>query len=71
MGRPHARVGGPVKVFKYLLSKVSGHQRAECGGGGVADEVKVADLLSDDTQAWAEAESLYLRAKDPAEGHIL
>jgi hypothetical protein len=70
-GRLHAGVGGPVKVFKYLSSKVSGQQRAECGGGGVADEVKVADLLSDDAQAWAGAESLYLRAKDPAEGHIL
>jgi hypothetical protein len=70
-GRPHAGVGGPVEVFKYLSPKVSRHQQAECGGGGVVDEVKVTDLLRDDAQAWAGAESLYLRAKDLAEGHIL
>jgi hypothetical protein len=62
---------GPMEVFKYLSPKVSGHQRAECGGGEVADEVKVADLQHDDAQAWAGAESLYLWAKDLAEGHIL
>ncbi len=48
-----------------------GHQRAECTGGGVADEVEVADLLRDDAQAWAGVESLYLWAKDLAEDHIL
>jgi hypothetical protein len=50
-GRPHAGVGGPVEVFKYLSPKVYGHQQAECGGGGVANEVKVADLLRNDAQA--------------------
>jgi hypothetical protein len=29
-------VGGPVEVFKNLLPKVSGYQRAECSGGRVA-----------------------------------
>jgi hypothetical protein len=71
VGRPHARVGGPVEVFEYLLPKVSGHQRAECTGRGVADEVKVADLLRDDVQARAGAESMYLWAKDLAKGHVL
>ncbi len=70
-GRPHARVGGPVEVFEYLLSKVSGHQQAECTGGGVADEVEVGDLLHDDAQAWAGEESMYLWAKDLAECHVL
>jgi hypothetical protein len=41
-GHPCARVGGPVEVFEYLSPKVSGHQRAECTGGGVAVEVDVA-----------------------------
>jgi hypothetical protein len=70
-GRPPAGVSGPVEMFKDLSPKVSGHQRAECAGGGVADEVKVANLLSDDVQAWAGAESLYLWAKGLAEGHGL
>jgi hypothetical protein len=70
-GRPAALVGGPVEVFKYLSPKVPGHQRAECAGGGVADEVKDADLLRDDAQPWAGTESLYLWAEDLAEGHIL
>jgi hypothetical protein len=35
-------------MFKNLSPKVSGHQREECAGGGVADEVKDADLLCDD-----------------------
>jgi hypothetical protein len=60
-----------VEVFKYLSPEVSGHQWAECAGGGVADEVKVAKLLRDDAQAWAGAESLYLWAKNLAESHIL
>ncbi len=33
VGCPPARVGGPVKVFEYLLPKVSGYQRAKCSGG--------------------------------------
>ncbi len=60
-GRLPARVGGPVEVFENLSPKVPGYQRAECAGGGVAD----------DAQAWAGAESLYLWAKDLAESHIL
>jgi hypothetical protein len=55
-----------VKMFKNLSPKVYVHQRAECAGGGVADEVKDADLLCDDAQAWAGTESLYLWAKDLA-----
>ncbi len=69
--RPPARVGGPVEVFENLSPKVSGYQGAECAGGGVADEVKVADLLCDNAEAWAGEESLFLWAKDLAEGHIL
>jgi hypothetical protein len=61
----------PVEVFKSLSPEVSGHQRAEGAGGGVANEVNVTDLLRDDAQAKAEVESLYLWAKDLAEGHIL
>jgi hypothetical protein len=71
VGRPPARVGSPVEVFENLSPKVSWYQWAECAGGGFADEVKVADLLSDDVQAWSGAESLHLWAKDLAEGHIL
>jgi hypothetical protein len=70
-GHPPTRVGGPVEMFKNLSPKVPGYQRAQCAGGGVANEVKGADLLCDDAQAWAGAESLYLWAKDLAEGHIL
>ncbi len=70
-GCPPARVGGPVEVFENLSPKVSGYQRAECACGGVAYEVKAADLLCDDVQAWAGAESFYLWAKDLAQGHIL
>jgi hypothetical protein len=70
-GCPTARVGGPVEVFENLSPKVSGYQRVEDAGGGVANEVKVADLLCDDAQAWAGTESLHLWAKDLAEGHIL
>jgi hypothetical protein len=51
--------------------KVLGHQWALRTGDGAADEVKVADLLRDDMQAWAGAESLYLWAKDLPKGHIL
>ncbi len=32
-GRPPARVGGPVEVFKNLSPKVPGQQRAEGAGG--------------------------------------
>jgi hypothetical protein len=60
-----------VEVFKNLLSEVPGYQRAESSGGRVAQEVKVADLLGDDAQPRAGAESLYLWAKDLAEGHVL
>ncbi len=70
-GRSPARVGGPVEVFKNLSPKVSGYQRAECAGGRVSDEVKVANLLCDDAQTRAGAQGLYLWAKDLAEGHIL
>jgi hypothetical protein len=66
---PLVRMGGPVVVFESLSPKVPGYQRAECAAGGVADEVKVADLLCDDD--WAGAESLYLWAEDLAEGYIL
>jgi hypothetical protein len=38
---------------------------------GVAYEVMVTDLLRDDAQTWAGKESLSLRAKALAEGHIL
>jgi hypothetical protein len=60
-----------MEVFENLSPKVSGYQWAECAGGGVADEVKVVNLLCDDAQAWSGAERLYLWAKDLAEGHIL
>jgi hypothetical protein len=60
-----------VEVFKYLSPEVSGHMRAESAGGGVANEVKVVNLLCDDAQARAGAESLYLWAKNLAEDHIL
>jgi hypothetical protein len=65
-GRSPARVGGPVEVFENLSPKVSGYQRAECAGGRVSDEVKVANLLCDDAQTRAGAEGLYLWAKDLA-----
>jgi hypothetical protein len=68
---PGWALGSPVEVFENLALKVSRYQWAECAGGGVTDEVKVADLLCDDAQAWSGAESLYLWAKDLAEGHIL
>jgi hypothetical protein len=58
-------------MFENLSPKVSGYQQEECAGGRVADEVKVADLLCDDAQTRDGAESLYLWAKDLAEGHIL
>jgi hypothetical protein len=32
-GRPLARMGGPVEMFKNLSPKISGHQRAEGPGG--------------------------------------
>ncbi len=64
-------MGGPVEMFENLSPKVPGHQRAECAGGRVADEVKVADLLCDDAQSRAGTGGLYLWAEDPTEGHIL
>ncbi len=70
-GRPAAWVGGPVEMFENLSPKIAGHQRAECAGGRVADEVKVADLLCDDAHSWAGTESLYLWAEDLTESHIL
>ncbi len=47
-GRPLARMGGPVEVLENLTAQVPGYQRAESAGGGIADEVKIADLLCDD-----------------------
>jgi hypothetical protein len=70
-GRPPAGVSGHVEMFKNLSRKVSRHQRAECAGGGISEEIKVAALLCYDAQAWAGTESLNLWAKDLAEGHIL
>jgi hypothetical protein len=55
-----------MKVFENLSPKVSGYQRAECAGGRVSDEVKVASLQCDDAQTRAGAEGLYLWAKDLA-----
>jgi hypothetical protein len=63
-------MGGPVEVFKNLTPEVSGYQRAKRSGGRVAQEVKVADLLGDDAQPRAGAESLYLWAEDLAESHV-
>ena len=60
-----------MEVFKNLTPEVSGYQRAKRSGGRVAKEVKVADLLGDDAQPRAGAESLYLWAKDLAESHVL
>ncbi len=60
-----------MEVFKYLSPKVSVYQRAENSGGCVADEVKVANLLSDDVQPRAGTEGLYLWAEDLAESHVL
>ncbi len=48
-----------------------GYERTEGAGGGVANEVKVVDLLCDDAQALDGVEGLYLWAKDLAEDHIL
>ena len=59
-----------MEVFENLMPEVSGYQRAKCSGGCVAQEVKVADLLCDDAQPRAGAESLYLRAEDLAESHV-
>jgi hypothetical protein len=70
-GHPPARMGGPVEMFENLSLKVPGYRRAERAGGGVANEVKVPDLLCDDAQTWTGMESLYLWAEDLAEGHIL
>jgi hypothetical protein len=64
-------MGGPVEMFENLSPKVPGYRRAERAGGGVANEVKVPDLLCDDAQTWTGMESLYLWAEDLAEGHIL
>jgi hypothetical protein len=41
-------MGGPVEVLENLTAQVPGYQRAESAGGGIADEVKIADLLCDD-----------------------
>ncbi len=60
-----------MEVFEYLSPKVSGYQWAKSSRGGVADEVKVADLLGDDAQPWAGTESLFLWAVDLAESHVL
>ncbi len=57
-GRSPARVGGPVEVFENLSLKVSGYQLAECAGGRVSDEVKVANLLCDDAQTRAGADNV-------------
>jgi hypothetical protein len=70
-GHPPTRMGGPVEMFENLSPKVPGYRRAERAGGGVANEVKVPDLLCDDAQTWTGMESLYLWAEDLAEGHIL
>jgi hypothetical protein len=70
-GHPPTRMGGTVEMFENLSPQVPGNQRVEGAGGGVADEVKVADLLCDDAQTWAGTESLNLWAEDLAEGHIL
>ncbi len=70
-GCPPARVGSAMEMFEYLSPKVSGYQRVESSRGGVADEVKVADLLGDDAQLRAGTESLYLWAEDLAESHVL
>jgi hypothetical protein len=59
-GHPPARMGGPEEMFKNLSPKVPGYRRAERAGGGVANEVKVPDLLCDDAQTWTGMESLYL-----------
>jgi hypothetical protein len=59
------------EVFENLSVQVPGYQRAEHAGGGITDEVKVADLLCYDAQTWTGTESLYLWAEDLAEGHVL
>ncbi len=46
-----------MEVFKNLTPEVSGYQRAKRSGGRVAQEVKVTDLLGDDAQPRAGAES--------------
>jgi hypothetical protein len=47
-------MGGPVEMFENLSRKVPGYRRAERAGGGVANEVKVPDLLCDDAQTWTK-----------------
>ncbi len=59
-----------MEVFKNLTPEVPGYQRAERSGGGVAQEVEVTDLLGDDAQPRAGAESFYLWAEDLAESHV-
>jgi hypothetical protein len=59
-GHPPTRMGGAVDIFENLSPQVPGNQRVEGAGGGVSDEVKVADLLCDDAQTWAGTESLNL-----------
>ena len=59
-----------MEVFENLMPEVSGYQRAKSSGGCVAQEVKVADLLCDDLQPQAGAESLYLWAEDLTESHV-
>jgi hypothetical protein len=58
-------------MLENLLAEVPGYQESEGTGGGVAEEVQVADSLRDDVQPRAGAETLHLRAEDLSECHVL
>ncbi len=43
VGRPHARMGGPVQAVKYLPTDFPGHQWPEHAFGSFIDEVQMAN----------------------------
>ena len=66
----HTWVGGAVQVVEHLPAEVPWDQGSKRPRGGIAEEVQVANLLRDNVQLLAGAESLYLSAEALAEGHV-
>ncbi len=58
-------------MLENLLAEVPEYQESDGTGGGVAEEVLVADSFRDDVQPRAGAETLHLRAEDLSERHVL
>ena len=70
MGGAHTWVSGAVQVVEHLPAEISGDQGPKRPRGGVAEEVKVTNLLRDDAQLRAGVEGLHLWAEDLAECHV-